>query len=98
MNLNKLQIGDIILGTATSIRRGNHMMLYIGENYIIHSIDNLIYDNDLKVIINGIIVQKLNRSNYFTEIETKKNILKKIITKRFDINIYVIRFKEKNNI
>ena len=95
LDLNKLQIGDFILGKADKINDGiNHIMLYIGEKYIIHSTGNFYYDNNKKVIRNGIFMQKLNNSNYYTELETNENIIKGNITKRFDSEIYIIRYKE----
>ena len=92
--MNKLQIGDMILGTAKKIKEGlNHIILYIGEQYIIHSTRTLFYDKIKNKMRNGILMDKLNNSNYFTELENYKNIIKGNITKRFDSNIYVIRYK-----
>ena len=94
LDLNKLQIGDMILGTAKKINEGlNHIILYIGEQYIIHSTRTLFYDKIKNKMRNGILMDKLNNSNYFTELENYKNIIKGNITKRFDSNIYVIRYK-----
>ena len=92
--MNKLQIGDMILGTAKKINKGlNHIILYIGEHYIIHSTRTLFYDKIKNKMRNGIFMDKLNNSNYFTELENYKNIIKGNITKRFDSNIYIIRYK-----
>ena len=85
----------MILGTAKKINEGlNHIMLYIGEQYIIHSTRALFYDKIKNKMRNGILMDKLNNSNYFTELETNKNIALGNITKRFDSNIYIIRYKE----
>ena len=93
--MNKLQTGDFILGQADLINNGmNHIMLHIGEGYIIHITETLFYDSKQKIVRNGIIMAKLNNSNYYTEIETKENIKKGNITKRFDSEIYIIRYKE----
>ena len=43
---------------------------------------------------NGIIMAKLNSSSCYTEIQTKENIKKGNVTKRFDSDIYIIRYKE----
>ena len=95
LDLNKLQIGDMILGTAKKINEGlNHIILYIGEKYIIHSTRTLFYDKIKNKMRNGILMDKLNNSNYFTQLETNKNIESGNITKRFDSNIYIIRYKE----
>lgn len=95
LDLNKLQTGDFILGKAKLINKGiNHIMLYIGERYIIHSTETLFYDRKKKLMRNGILMTKLNNSNYYTELETKENIKKGNITKRFDSEIYIIRFIE----
>ena len=37
-------------------------------------------------------------ANYYTEIEIPENIEKGNITKRFDDKIYVIRYKENNDV
>ena len=93
--MNKLQIGDMILGTAKIINeRYNHIMLYAGEQYIMHSTKVQFYDKEKNEMRNGIVMQKLNNSNYFTELENYKNIQLGNITKRFDSEIYIIRYKE----
>ena len=69
-------------------------MLHIGEGYIIHSTENLFYDSKHIIMRNGILMAKLNSNNYYTELETKENINKGNITKRFDSDIYIIRYKE----
>ena len=95
LDLNKLQIGDMILGTAKIINeRYNHIMLYAGEQYIMHSTKVQFYDKEKNEMRNGIVMQKLNNSNYFTELENYKNIQLGNITKRFDSEIYIIRYKE----
>ena len=69
LDLNKLQIGDFILGRADLINNGiNHIMLHIGEGYIIHSTENLFYDNKQTIMRNGILMAKLNSSSCYTEI------------------------------
>ena len=72
----------------------NHIILHIGEGYIIHSTETLFYDSKQKIMRNGIIMAKLNSSNYYTELETKENIKNGNITKRLDSEIYIIRYKE----
>ena len=95
LDLNKLQIGDMILGTAKKINEGlSHIILYIGEQYIIHSTRTLFYDKIKNEMRNGIFMDKLNDSNYFIELENNRNIALGNITKRFDSNIYIIRYKE----
>ena len=69
-------------------------MLYAGEQYIMHSTKVQFYDKEKNEMRNGIVMQKLNNSNYFTELENYKNIQFGNITKRFDSEIYIIRYKE----
>ena len=59
-----------------------------------HSTKVQFYDKEKNEMRNGIVMQKLNNSNYFTELENYKNIQLGNITKRFDSEIYIIRYKE----
>ena len=59
-----------------------------------HSTKVQFYDTEKNEMRNGIVMQKLNNSNYFTELENYKNIQLGNITKRFDSEIYIIRYKE----
>jgi len=97
VNLNKLQIGDIILGISSDMHNGtNHMMLYIGEDYIIHYTNERYLGIKTNQKREGVVKEKLsNLNNYYTELENLSNIRNGIITKRFDIFIVVFRYKEK---
>ena len=96
LNLKKLQIGDLILGRASYINGGvNHIMLYAGEGNIIHCTKGKYLGIETNQMRNGVVIEKLNEVNYYTELESLKNIQKGIITKRFDVEIVVLRYKEK---
>jgi hypothetical protein len=94
LDLEKLEIGDIILGRAKKLVGGiNHIIFYVGEGYIVHCTRGHylgIKENEYR---NGVVKEKL-KNNYYTEIETQENIEKGNITKRFDDEICVIRYKE----
>ena len=97
VNLNKLQIGDIILGISSDMHHGtNHMMLYIGEDYIIHYTNERYLGIKTNQKREGVVKEKLsNLNNYYTELENLANFRNGIINKRFDICIVVFRYKEK---
>ena len=94
LDLEKLEIGDIILGRAKKLVGGiNHIIFYVGEGYIVHCTRGHylgIKENEYR---NGVVKEKL-KNNYYTEIETQENIEKGNINKRFDDEICVIRYKE----
>ena len=96
LNLKKLQIGDLILGRASYINDGvNHIMLYAGEEYIIHCTKGRYLGIQTNQMRNGVVKERLNKANYYTELESLENIQNGNITKRFDVEILVLRYKEK---
>ena len=96
LNLKKLQIGDLILGRASYINGGvNHIMLYGGEGNIIHATRGRYLGIETNQMRNGVVKEKLNEVNYYTELESLENIQRGIVTKRFDIEILILRYKEK---
>ena len=98
LDLNNLEIGDIILGRAKKLTDGiNHILFYVGEGYIVHCTRGNFLGKKENEYRNGVVKEKMT-ANYYTEIETPENIEKGNITKRFDDKIYVIRYKENNNI
>ena len=98
LNLNNLEIGDIILGRAKKLTDGiNHILFYVGEGYIVHCTRGNFLGKKENEYRNGVVKEKMT-ANYYTEIETPENIEKGNITKRFDDKIYVIRYKENNDV
>ena len=98
LDLNNLEIGDIILGRAKKLTDGiNHILFYVGEGYIVHCTRGNFLGKKENEYRNGVVKEKMT-ANYYTEIETPENIEKGNITKRFDDKIYVIRYKENNDI
>ena len=98
LDLNNLEIGDIILGRAKKLTDGiNHILFYVGERYIVHCTRGNFLGKKENEYRNGVVKEKMT-SNYYTEIETPENIEKGNITKRFDDKIYVIRYKENNDV
>lgn len=96
LDLKKLQIGDLILGRATKINNGiNHIVLYAGEEYIIHCTRGRYLGIETNEKRNGVVKEKLNDVNYYTELETLQNIENGNITHRFDSEIFILRYKEK---
>ena len=96
IDLNKLQIGDFIVGEASYINNGiNHMMFYAGEGYIIHCTHGRYLGIRTNQMRDGVVKERLTDMNYYTELESLQNIQNANITKRFDIGIYIIRYKEK---
>ena len=95
MDLSKLEIGDIILGTSKKLVNGiNHILFYIGEGYIVHCTKGHFLGKKENEFRDGVVKEKMT-DNYYSEIEIPENIEKGNITKRFDGSIYVIRYKEK---
>ena len=98
LDLNNLEIGDIILGRAKKLTDGiNHILFYVGEGYIVHCTRGNFLGKKENEYRNGVVKEKMT-ANYYTEIETPENIEKGNITKRFDDKIYVIRYKENNDV
>ena len=98
LDLNNLEIGDIILGRAKKLTEGiNHILFYVGEGYIVHCTRGNFLGKKENEYRNGVVKEKMT-ANYYTEIETPENIEKGNITKRFDDKIYVIRYKENNDV
>ena len=94
LDLNMLEIGDIILGRAKKLTGGiNHILFYVGDGYIVHCTRGNFLGKKENEYRNGVVKEKMT-DNYYTEIETQENIEKGNITKRFDDEIYVIRYKE----
>lgn len=94
LDLNMLEIGDIILGRAKKLTGGiNHILFYVGDGYIVHCTRGNFLGKKENEYRNGVVKEKMT-DNYYTEIETQENIDKGNITKRFDDEIYVIRYKE----
>lgn len=94
LDLNILEIGDIILGRAKKLTGGiNHILFYVGDGYIVHCTRGNFLGKKENEYRNGVVKEKMT-DNYYTEIETQENIEKGNITKRFDDEIYVIRYKE----
>lgn len=94
LNLDNLEIGDIIIGRAKKLTSGiNHIMIYIGEGYIAHCTRGNFLGKKENEYRDGVVKEKLT-DNYYTEIEAQENIEKGNITKRFDDEICVIRYKE----
>ena len=97
IDLNILEIGDIILGRSKKLQNGiNHILFYVGEGYIVHCTRGHFLGKEENIYRDGVVKEKMT-ANYYTEIETPENIEKNNITKRFDDEIYVIRYKENNN-
>ena len=97
LDINKLEVGDIILGRAKKINGGfNHIVFYVGDGYIVHCTRGNYLGKEENEFRNGVVKEKIN-TNYYTEIETTENIEKNNVTKRFDYEIYVIRYKERND-
>lgn len=95
LDLDKLEVGDIILGRAKKLTGGiNHIVIYVGEGYIIHCTRGNFLGKKENEYRDGVVKEKLT-DNYYTEIETKENVEKGNITKRFDDEICVIRYIEK---
>ena len=96
IDLNKLQIGDCILGQSSNINNGmNHIMLYVGEGYIIHCTKGRYLGIKTNKMRDGVVKESLIGINYYTELENLQNIKNGNITKRFDVRILVLRYKEK---
>ena len=64
--------------------------------YIVHCTRGNYLGKEENEFRNGVVKEKIN-TNYYTEIETNENIEKNNVTKRFDYEIYVIRYKERND-
>ena len=97
LDINKLEVGDIILGRAKKINGGfNHVVFYVGDGYIVHCTRGNYLGKEENEFRNGVVKEKIN-TNYYTEIETTENIEKNNVTKRFDYEIYIIRYKERND-
>lgn len=80
---SKLQIGDFILGDAKKIKRGvNHIMFYVGEDYIIHA-------------TNGGVQRMRLSDDYYTCLETSSNVASGNYTKRFDKEIMILRYRDR---
>lgn len=80
---SKLQIGDLILGDAKKIRKGvNHIMFYAGDGYIIHAKGS------------GVVRERLS-TDYYTRLETSGNMSKGNYTRRFDKEIMVLRYRDR---
>ena len=80
---SKLQIGDLILGDATKIRNGvNHIMFYAGDGYIIHAKGA------------GVVRERLT-TDYYTRLETRSNLAKGKYTRRFDKEIMILRYRDR---
>ena len=98
LDLNNLEIGDIILGRAKKLTEGiNHIVFYVGEGYIVHCTRGNFLGKKENEYRDGVVKEKMT-ANYYTEIEIPENIEKGNITKRFDDKIYVIRYKENNDV
>lgn len=94
ININNLQVGDIILGTSEKSHNGiNHIMLFVGEGYIIHCTKGYYRDEKTTPFRNGIVKQRLTEDNYYTQLDSKENIASGKFEKRFDKFLYVIRVK-----
>ena len=97
LDINKLEVGDIILGRSKKINGGfNHIVFYVGDGYIVHCTRGNFLGKEENEFRNGVVKEKIN-TNYYTEIESTENIEKNNVTKRFDYEIYVIRYKERND-
>lgn len=80
---SKLQIGDFIIGDAKNIRNGvNHIMFYAGDDYIIHAKSE------------GVVRERLNK-DYYTKLESKANMDSGEYKQRFDKEIMIIRYRDK---
>ena len=97
LDINQLEIGDIILGHSKVLVGGiNHILFYVGDGYIVHCTKGNFLGKKENEFRDGVVKEIIN-TNYYIEIEMPENIEKKNITKRFDDEIYVIRYKEDNN-
>ena len=97
LDLSQLEAGDIILGHSKVLVGGtNHILFYIGDGYLVHCTKGHFLGKKENEFRDGV-VKEIANTNYYTEIETPENIEKKNITKRFDDEIYVIRYKEEIN-
>ena len=97
LDLNMLEIGDIILGKAKKLTGGiNHILFYVGDGYIVHCTRGHFLGKKENVYRDGVVKEKMT-ANYYTEIETNENVESGNITKRFDGEIYVIRYKENKD-
>lgn len=92
---SNLQVGDLILGVNKKIHKGiNHIMIYVGEGYIIHCTRGYYLGIKTNQFRSGVVKDRLTEENYFTELETKENLKNGNITKCFDQEIYVLRYKK----
>ena len=97
LDIITLEVGDIILGRSKKLCGGiNHILFYVGDGYIVHCTRGNYLGKEENEFRNGVVKEKIN-TNYYTEIETNENIEKNNVTKRFDYEIYVIRYKERND-
>ena len=97
IDISKLQIGDLIIGVASNIGNGiNHMMIYVGEGNIVHCTNDRFLGIKSNKLRNGVVKESIIDSNYYTELETLGNLINVNITKRFDISITVLRYKDEN--
>ena len=94
LDINQLEVGDIILGHSKVLVGGiNHILFYVGDGYIVHCTKGNFLGKKENEFRDGV-VKEIISTNYYIEIETPENIEKNNITKRFDDQIYVIRYKE----
>ena len=72
------------------------MMIYVGEGNIVHCTNDRFLGIKTNKLRNGVVKESIIDSNYYTELETLGNLINVNITKRFDISITVLRYKDEN--
>lgn len=93
IRVNNLQVGDIILGLddlslgKTKSHKGiNHMLIYVGDGYVMHSTYGYLYGNSNNELRNGIVHERL-KNIYYRKLGTTNDY-------RFNKKLYVIRINK----
>ena len=94
ININDIEIGDIILGfdnedinKEKNYHIGhNHIMIYLGDNKIVHSTESYYKGNPFELKRDGIVYETID-DDYYLKIGNTQN-------ERFNKEIYILRYKK----